>query len=381
MEPTSKPRLYYIDNLRWLMIIFVVVMHVNVTYGNIGSWYYTEKAKLDMFQTIFFGIYASFTQAYFMGLLFFIAGYFVPSSYDHKGFGKFFKERLIRLGIPTLIFMLILHPLTLIILNHFLHWNMNILEYYIRYIRTFHFIGSSGPLWFALALFIFSLFYAIIRLFVSQHTKTDVEPVSIIINKIISTGFIIAIITFLTRIIFPIGSSILNMQLCFFPQYIVLFILGIVFLRRNLLLSIPYKLGINWFKYTLIIGIPVWFLLMIFGKDTTNTLQPYLGHITWQAAAYAFWESFFCIGVCLGLVVWFREKFNMQGKWSKFLSANAFGVYVFHTPILVFISMLFKDITMYPLLKYFIVALVTLPTCFLISIILRKIPGLGYIIK
>src|SRR5512147_2856343 len=116
MDP-QKPRLYFIDNLRWLMIIFVVLMHVNVTYSMLGGWYYIEKAKLDLFQNIYFGIYGSFTQAYFMGFLFFIAGYFVPASYDRKGFGQFVKERLIRLGVPTLLFMLLIHPVTIAILN------------------------------------------------------------------------------------------------------------------------------------------------------------------------------------------------------------------------------------------------------------------------
>ncbi len=163
MDFTAKPRLYFIDNLRWLMIIFVVLMHVNVTYSMLGGWYYIEKAKLDVFQTIYFGIYGSFTQAYFMGFLFFIAGYFVPGSFDRKGFGTFSKERLIRLGIPTLLYMLVIHPLTIAILGHYQHWNLNIPYEYAKYIRTFDFIGSTGPLWFALALLIFSLVYAALR--------------------------------------------------------------------------------------------------------------------------------------------------------------------------------------------------------------------------
>lgn len=37
---TKSPRLLFIDNLRWLMIILVVIMHLNVTYSSLGSWYY-----------------------------------------------------------------------------------------------------------------------------------------------------------------------------------------------------------------------------------------------------------------------------------------------------------------------------------------------------
>ena len=380
MDTIIKPRLYYIDNLRWLMIIFVVLMHINVTYSMLGGWYYIEKARLDLFQTIYFGIYGSFTQAYFMGFLFFIAGYFVPSSFDRKGFGTFTKERSIRLGIPTLIYMLFIHPLTIFILNHYLHWNLNIAEEYIKNILTFKFIGNSGPLWFALALLIFSVIYGVIRKLGTGYQRTF-ETSKINPAQILIVALLISLFTFVTRLVFPIGTNYLNMQLCFFPQYIVLFILGIIFFRQNLLSAISYRLGISWFKYTLFLGTLFWFLLMYIGKATTNNFQPFTGHFSWQSAAYSFWESFFCIGVCLGLIVWFREKFNCQGHWSKFLSHNAFGVYVFHTPILVFISMIFKDITMYPFLKYLIVAAIVIPLSFLVSHFLRKIPGVNYIIK
>jgi surface polysaccharide O-acyltransferase-like enzyme len=215
----------------------------------------------------------------------------------------------------------------------------------------------------------------------SRDAKPALDTASTNSKQIFGVALLISVFTFVTRLVYPIGTNILNMQLCFFPQYIVLFVLGIVFLRRNLLQTIPYRLGITWFKYTLLIGVPFWFLIMIFGKDAANGINPFAGHFCWQSAAYSFWESFFCVGVCLGLIVWFREKFNHQGRWSKFLSDNAFGVYVFHTPILVFISMLFKDIVMYPFFKYLIVASITIPLCFMVTHFLRKIPGISYIIK
>lgn len=378
---TQKPRLYFIDNLRWLMIIFVVIMHANVTYGMFGDWYYVEEAQLDMFQNIYFAIYGTFTQAYFMGLLFFIAGYFVPPSFDRKGFGKFTKERFIRLGIPSLIYMLILHPLSVVILNHFQKWNMDIPAWYLKNLKTFSFIDDTGPLWFAVALLIFSLVYALIRLLGigSAHDKN--ESTSIKSKHVVTIALVLSLFTFSTRLVFPIGSSVMNLQLCFFPQYILLFVLGIVVSRRNLLLSINYKLGISWFRYTLIFGTVFWFLMMVVGEIPKKGFDAFTGHFTWQSAAYSFWESFFCVGVCLGLIVLFREKSNQQGRISKFLSDNAFGVYVFHAPTLIYISMLFRNITLYPLLKYLVVAALTIPVCFIVSFLARKIPGVSYIIK
>lgn len=377
---TSPARLHFIDNLRWLMIILVVLMHVNVTYSMLGSWYYVEKSNLDLFQRIWFGMYGSFTQAYFMGFLFFIAGYFVPASYDKKGFGLFVKERLIRLGIPTLLFIFILHPITIFIMGHFFHWNMDYLKYYSEFITTGEFVRSTGPLWFALALLIFAVGYALFRK-LSGNNPLSAEPVYVKHKHIMAAGLLIFACTFLVRIPFPIGSSVLNMQFCFFSQYIILFMLGIYFYRKNLLLTIDYRLGMTWFKYTLLIGTIFWFVMSIIADAGEKGIAPLTGGFTWGNAAYALWESFFCVGVCLGLIVWFRERMNKQGRIAHFLSDNAFGVYVFHTPILVLISFLMKNVVLYPFFKYLIVAIVTIPLCFGISYVLRKIPGVSTIIK
>ena len=36
----------------------------------------------------------------------------------------------------------------------------------------------------------------------------------------------------------------------------------------------------------------------------------------------------FCLGMCIGLIVYFREKFNAQGKTSKTVSENAYTMYL-----------------------------------------------------
>jgi glucan biosynthesis protein C len=128
-----------------------------------------------------------------------------------------------------------------------------------------------------------------------------------------------------------------------------------------------------WYRLALRLGIPLWGLIMLLGgalKDWT----PFSGGFHWQAAAYAIWESFFCIGICLGLLVLFRDKYNTQGRLSRFLSENAFGVYIFHTPLLVGATMLVRGIVFYPLIKMILMAILMLPVCFGFSYLIRKVP-------
>ncbi len=382
LKPDSGKRLLFIDNLRWLMIIFVVIMHLNVTYSTLGSWYYVEKSSLDVFSKIIFALYGSFTQAYFMGFLFLIAGYFIPGSYDKKGALKFISDRLIRLGIPTLVFMLLLDKLTNLIRMSFEHKvPANFLSHYWGYLSGFQFIGASGPLWFAFALLIFSVIYALVRMVLPKNKipQEDNKSVPITHTHIITVILLISIGAFLLRLVQPVGTSFYNMQLCYFSAYIVLFILGIIAYRHKFFQNIPYHFGMFWFKIALWAGIPLWFVIGIGGGALTEGLTLFNGGLHWQSAAIALWESFFCVGICLGLLVLFREKYNRQGRISKFLSANAFAVYVFHAPILVAASMLVRGIAIYPLLKMIIMVMIMVPVCFGFAWLIRKIPGFAKI--
>ena len=85
----SQERLFYIDNIRLLVIVFVVMHHLAVTFSGFGSWYYIDGKPSDLLSTAWFAFYLSFQQGYFMGLLFMIAGYFAARSFDRKGFGRF----------------------------------------------------------------------------------------------------------------------------------------------------------------------------------------------------------------------------------------------------------------------------------------------------
>jgi len=71
---------------RWTMILLVISMHAADTYSPFGNWYYVERPTVTAIETLVFGAWQTYLQSFFMGLLFFVAGFFVPASYDRKGF-------------------------------------------------------------------------------------------------------------------------------------------------------------------------------------------------------------------------------------------------------------------------------------------------------
>jgi len=150
------------------MILFVLSMHAAVTYSGRGGWYYTEPSDLSRTTLILFTFYQSYLQSFFMGLLFFLAGYFVPKAYDTKGTSKFLKDRAVRLGVPTLLYIFIIGPLTEYYVSFSWHpdpIDRSFLQEYTNYILRFRFPGGTGPLWFCATLLIFCAGYALLKSF------------------------------------------------------------------------------------------------------------------------------------------------------------------------------------------------------------------------
>ena len=384
-----KPRMAYIDNIRWTVIAMVVLVHACVTYSGLGSWFYKEPSELDMVAKLVFWMYSIFSQAFFMGLLFFVAAAFIPGSYDRKGFGKFLGDRAFRLGIPTLVFMLILDPLTNIIrevgTGNSASWSAY-LSHYPAYIKSGSFISASGPLWFAFALLVFSLIYAVVRLVGSLiRGKTPSPKTAAVVTlspKAVHVTVVIVMVTiaagsFLVRLVQPVGTSWINMQLCFFPQYIVLFVVGLWAGRRGFLRALPRQAGMMWLRLAFIIGVPAWFLLLGLGGALTGGEGLFVGGMHWQAAGFAAWEAFFAVSMSIGLVTVFRERANERNRGTGLLSDTCFGVYVFHAPILVAVSMALRSFTLYPLAKAALAAAIAFALSVGFSSVVRKVPGLG----
>lgn len=379
----NPSRLYFIDNIRSLVIALVVMVHAAVTYSRLGDWYYYEPASLDLPSTIIFGIFLSFTQAYSMGLLFLIAGYFVPESFDRKGWPGFLRDRAVRLGIPTLIYMLFINPAIIYYLLA-LQWpgpRPPLSEYFVNYILSGDILSGTGPMWFALALLIFSAAYAAFcRL---THSLAGPKPQAEPPGHLAVAGLILIIAAgaFAIRLFQPMGTSILNMQICFFSSYIALFIVGILARCNGWLLRIPRSFALAWFKAALIGGTLFWLAIMAVGGMACGDFSRFSGGFNWQSAAYALWESFFAVAACLGIIAIFREHFAGQGKLARFLSDNSFCVYLFHPPILILVCLALKALAMHPLIKFALASALAVPLCFLAGhFIFRRTPLLKRIL-
>lgn len=371
MTQHITPRIAYLDNLKSLMIIFVVMIHAAVTYSGMGFWYYNEKTILSNLSMATFSFFQWFSQAYFMSFLFMIAAYFIPSSLERKGTKKFVIDRIIRLGIPTFFYIFLIHPICV----KMSHPNINLIDFYLNGLKDLNFLGWTGPMWFVVALLFFSLFYVLIKKQFSLIFRGDFD---FNIKKIISLMLMITFGAFVLRLFFPLGSSIYNFQLGYFSAYIFMFFLGIIAKRKDIFDKITVKQAICWLFISFIVVVPLWFIMLHFGVerslDMKNIVFSGNGGMNLMSFLNVFSESFFCVAISIAYIGIFKKFFNIQNALQKFMSENSFGVYVFHAPILISISILFKNITLSPILKWLVISAIVIPLTFIFVRLIRFIP-------
>lgn len=375
VQGRQSGRLLFVDNVRVFLTVMVLLHHTMIIYAGTGSWLYNE-GRQDM---ITYGIgswFCTINQAYFMGLFLLISAYFVPGAYDRKGAGRFVKDRLIRLGIPLLIYGWLVRPLMLYagkaVLEEqpppFREW------YPWQYFSDYGVIGG-GPLWFIETLLLFSIGYALWRLLTSgrpaRPSADNGFPGS---GAIVLFALTVGVVTFLVRLVYPVDSSFrpLNLQFANFTQYVALFVAGLMAYRRDWLLGLPDAAGRRWLVVAVLLILSFPPLALTLGADGNDAL--FGGGWHWQALASAIWESFLCVSLCIGVIYVFRRYVDHQGPLAHSLSRSAYGAYLVQEPVITLPALAVAGATLYPLLKFAILSLVVVPLCFVTGSLLRRLP-------
>ena len=366
-------RLFFVDHLRAALVILVILHHLAVIYAANTSFYYLEPAYKDALGVVLLVVFQLLNQAYFMGFFFLISGYFTPGAFDRKGPAGFVRDRLLRLGIPLVVYELVLGPIASIG----------------RYYKPADLGGSTtplswqqypsnigiGPLWFVAMLLIFDFGYAAWRLTTRNRVPRATGDSALPGYRTIGTFVLgLALASYLIRIPLPLGTywprtGVINFpSLAYFPQYLSFFILGTIASRCDWFRTIPGSMG-KWG-----IGLALVATLILLPIALRGGGASFLGGGQWPSGVYALWDSTFSVGMCLGLIVLFRHFFDHPGRLGGFLSQQAFTVYVIHCPIIVILALALRGIHPEQLLKFGLAAIIGVPLCFAVAYLVRKIP-------
>lgn len=356
--------------MRVFLTILVVVFHTSIAYGAAGSWILEDVDKSEINATIILlTIFTAVCQSFFMGLFFLISSFFISTSYERKGAIRFIKDRLIRLGIPLLIYYFLIGPMTVWFAKF--RNKQTVAEFYNANVWSFQ-ETFFGPTWFLEASIYFALLYVLFRFIVKSKPEIK-KTISFPSGK---TFFGVAIVTgliaFVIRLVYPTGEGPLELQLGYFPSYILLFIAGIIAQRHSWLEQIPQRLKNIW-KWSAICLIPVMPLGLILTGGLDGNIN-FNGGLNVQAFIYAMWEPFVCLGIILTLFNWFQLRFNTVNTFTKWLSGNAYTVYLIHPPIIVGWTIAFHGITLPAAIKWIIVSALSVVVCFVVASLIRMLP-------
>jgi hypothetical protein len=317
-------------------------------------------------------------------LLFLLAGYFLPGSLARHGTLGYVKERLVRLGIPILVFGLVIGPATIALglTAKGIPFTTALLA------RWSYGTFAVGPLWFAVALLIFTAgFLAWRSLAPSPGSEADTpQPRYFPSNAILAIAALATgAAAFALRLAWPVGTTLaLDLQLGYFASYVVLFAAGCIGARGQWLSHVPSRQRRLWMIVaTIAIAASAVQILAVSTGGTvytgTASASP-LGGWNVQAATYALWEPLVAWGVILGLVHLFEQRFLALGPAWSALARRSYAIYVIHPPVVVGIALAWRDVPAPHLAKFAITGTLAALACFWIVGLLLRIPGINRVL-
>ncbi len=378
-KAAASSRMAYIDVVRFILITLVIMVHAAVTYGSAGSWTYVDAKSTNEMTSALLTFFVMYSQSFFMSLFFFFAGFFTPGSFDKKGTLRFWKDRIVHLGIPMILYTFFLSRIP----NYMddVVSNGETASFWQYSARTFISDADEGPTWFLFALLIFTMGYTVWRLIsrsfntqnqTAKHFSTPNNRTLLIVALLMAAGM------FAIGQILPIVETVdifgvFSLMIGFFPFYIVIFVGGILAYRNNWLAEMPAEMlrFWKWFSLGLIVFLPVFII-------STGALEigidPYMSGLNWRCATMSLWFGMACISFCTTLTLWMREKVHTGSRLTSFLSSNTFTVYLIHPIILVFFTVVIRNLSIDPLIKFSLASIFTVAASYLLAMIIRRIP-------
>jgi glucans biosynthesis protein C len=360
-----------IDRLRVALTALVIAHHAGQAYGPTGGrWPVFEPER-----AVVLGPFFSVNAAFFMGLFFLLSGLFAPAAADRKGARAFLADRLLRLGLPLAIFALIIFPL--------LGRQANAPdEPFLAYLASMAAHGELefGHLWFVLHLLIYSTLYALWRAAGGAGFETRLAQLPPPGHRAILTYMAaLALVTALVRIWYPIDAwprllGLIPVEAAHLPQYLSLFVLGLVAGRAGWLDRLPPRVGRVW----LLVGLAAAGLRYAVALAEIPALPDGLlagGGANWRSLLWSAWEALICVGLCVGLASGAARMRGTPSHAERGVAGAAYGAYLIHIFPVVTLQTLLLPLALAPLGKFALVTLLAVPLSFLIVAALRRLPG------
>ena len=341
-------RKYYIDNLRWIIILLLFPFHA-MQIWNGGEGFYVWSHADTILHTI-----ATTMSPWFMTLLFVIAGMSSKYALQKRTSKQFMKERTKKLLIPFVFGTLVLAPIMTYIAEIFFneYTGSYLYQYYLFFTKETDLTGykggfTPGHFWFLLYLFVISF----VALFIINTQKKYFPKFRI--NKIPYGVLILLFIPewLMTHILDISGKSL--------GQFLSLFLFGFYIMSEESVLKTVEK-----YRFTsllLWITSSVLFAYVYIFKGVANE---------WVAILYVF-TGWLGILALLGIG---RANLNIRNKISTYFTQASFPIYIIHQVVLVVVGYFILKMPIGVFAQFWLIVISSFFITMMMYEVIRKIP-------
>ena len=376
-HPGTAKRVLFFDQIKALMIALVIAVHVFLAF--LGDWLGVHIGMSSSPHPLFVGVAVwvmSFSNTFFMCMLFLLSGYFVPRSVHKKGVLRYLQDRLLRLGLPFVGGMLLINNVSVLLGRLSPASPLATLPW--RDMPLNHVM----VLWFLLVLFAFDLLYcAWVRLRGDRFAIDTSVP-----TPKLRSWFISAVVLAFLEVLMVRQTDLwsvlvrspldgLGVQGMHVFTYAFLFFLGCKASFHRWLERLDAHLVVRWFRFSVVLALSLVVL---------DVVLAFNGAISTQAGKLSVLVSllnpFIGWGVMAYLLLWFQRNENRCGQWLATAGVDSFGAYIIHPLVLVVVLEAIGFIGLNHWLIYLAATALGIVISFGLSHQLRRIPAIAKVI-
>ena len=376
-HPGTAKRVLFFDQIKALMIALVIAVHVFLAF--LGDWLGVHIGMSSSPHPLFVGVAVwvmSFSNTFFMCMLFLLSGYFVPRSVHKKGVLRYLQDRLLRLGLPFMGGMLLINNVSVLLGRLSPASPLATLPW--RDMPLNHVM----VLWFLLVLFAFDLLYcAWVRLRGDRFAIDTSVPTPKLRSWLISAVVLAFLEVLMVRqtdlwsVLLRSPLDGLGVQGMHVFTYAFLFFLGCKASFHRWLERLDAHLVVRWFRFSVVLALS---LLVL------DVVLAFNGAISTQAGKLSVLVSllnpFIGWGVMAYLLLWFQRNENRCGQWLATAGVDSFGAYIIHPLVLVVVLEAIGFIGLNHWLIYLAATALGIVISFGLSHQLRRIPAIAKVI-
>ncbi len=380
LEKWASTRRPYLDNLKVVLIAAIIVIHAVLGYASIVEvWTYTEFREVTLAtatQVVLFVLVSPF--AFFLiALLFLVAGLLTPSSLERKGTGRFLRDRLLRLGVPFVVYVLFVQPTLNYALQHPLGAAPG--SYRAEYLATGRL--DTGPLWFVGVLLVFSVGYAGWNAWRRRRPSEDPGTRPISLRTLMLAAVAVAPASFAVRLVYPYGSESGFTDLNFWewPACIAVFAVGISASRQGWVTAVPDRLARQCRDLTLLAASAMVLLLIVVAL--LDAVDDAVGGWHWPAVAFAVVDAVLTVFGSVWLLSVARHRLDRRYRWGPLLSRSAYGAFMLQALFLLGFAIALRPVGLPAEIKALVVAIAGVTCSFAAAwLLITRVPGLSRVL-